>query len=68
MIKNAKLVDIFEKQFLKSESIDFNQNLRIYEALYREACALNVLPLKDPLEGLEEKILLARALDVSKTS
>ena len=34
--------------------------------MYEEARALNIFPLKDPLEGLEEKIRFVKVLNVSK--
>lgn len=37
--------------------------MRIAEALYEEARALGVLPLKDPLDGIEVKFRLANALN-----
>ncbi len=49
MIKNPALVEAFEKSRLRSESPDFIQNLRIVEALYREACLLGAMPLKNRL-------------------
>ena len=39
------------------------------EALYQEAVALGVFPLKDPLDGLEVDIRIAKVVNhVSKTS
>ena len=35
---------------------------RIYEELYRQARRLGQLPSRDPLEGLEADVRLARAL------
>jgi hypothetical protein len=42
--------------------------LRIFEALYEEAKQLGVFPLKDPLEGIEVDIRLARALNARKVA
>ena len=36
----------------------------IVEALYREACLLGALPLKDPLEGIEVDIRVAKVINV----
>jgi len=36
------------------------------ELSQEKARALNIFPLKDPMEGVEEKIPFARALNVSK--
>ena len=64
MIKNPHLLEQFEKEYLRKEAPDFYRNLKMYEAMYEEACLLGVFPLKEPLEGIDEKILLAKALNV----
>ena len=35
----------------------------IVEALYREACLLETLPLKDPLEGTDVDVHLAKVIN-----
>ncbi len=60
MIKNREKLEAFEKQFIAGESIDIRKNFRIYEAMYREALRLGIFPLKDPLEGIEIDIKVAR--------
>ena len=67
MIKNSRLLEQFENNYLRSETPDYSRNLRFYEAMYEEARALGIFPLKDPLERLEEKISLAKAMNVSGT-
>ena len=48
---------------------DYKRGLKIFEALYSEAVALGILPLKNPLEGLDSVITLARNLNhVQRTS
>jgi hypothetical protein len=57
----------FEKELLRKEGVDVRKNFRIVEALYNEAVALGIFPLKDPLEGLEADIRIARVINsVSK--
>jgi hypothetical protein len=63
MIKDAKLVAEFEENQLKKEKPDYGSALRIFEAMWREAMLLGVLPLKDPLEGIEVDIKIARILN-----
>lgn len=62
MIRRPDLVEAFEQELPRRRPVDHQQNLRIAEALYEEARALGVLPLKDPLDGIEVKIRLAKAL------
>jgi len=66
MIKDTRLIEEFEKNYVKKEHPDFFRNLKIFEAMYEEARALNIFPLKDPMEGFEETIRFAKALNVSK--
>ena len=64
MLKNVSLVEDFKKVQLQKEPPDYFRHLRIFEALYREATQLGVLPLKDPLEGIDVDIRLAMVLNV----
>ena len=66
MIKNRALLEKFEKEYMKKEPPDFFINLKIFEAMYEEAHFFGIFPLKNPTEGLEEKIRFAKVLNVSK--
>ncbi len=69
MVKDALKLDTFEKELLRSEKPDPVKNFKIIEALYDEAVALGALPLKNPLEGIEVDIRIARVINsVSKSS
>jgi len=68
MIQNARLLEELNKAQMRATPPDYFQNLLVFEALYREASALGMLPLKDPMEGIENDIRLARILNVHKTS
>ena len=59
----------FELTLLKKEKIDFKRNIKIMEALYEEAVALGVIPLRDPLDGLDVDLRIAKVVNsVSKAS
>jgi hypothetical protein len=64
MIRRNAILDEFEREQIRKEPPDFHRNLAIFEALYREALYLGVLPSADPLEGIEVDLRLARALHV----
>ena len=66
MIRRPDLIEAFEHEYQRRQPHDYQQNLRIAEALYEEARALGILPLKDPLDGIEVKIRLAKALNAVK--
>lgn len=63
MVKDAKLLAEFEKAYTSSEKPNFFEALKIFEAMWREGLSLGVLPLKDPLEGIEVDIRIARILN-----
>jgi len=69
LIKNAKAVRSLEKAILRKERPDFSRNIRLVEALYKEAVSLGVFPPQDKLMGLEVDIKVARVINsVSKTT
>lgn len=63
LIANPKKLQEFNKKLLKKEKVDIMQNFRIVEAMYREAIALRAIPLKDPLDGIDIKIKIARVVN-----
>lgn len=63
MIRNKEYLEEFEKQVLMDETLDLERSLEIYEALWREAVELGIFPLKDPLDGVEDDIHLAKMLN-----
>jgi len=63
MIQNPKILQQFEWDLSKKESLDYSQNLLIFESLWQEAVHLGILPLKNPLEGIETDMAIARILN-----
>lgn len=63
MVKNPKLLVEFENKELKKERFSYKKALKLFEAMWQEATTIGVLPLKDPLEGIETDINLARILN-----
>jgi hypothetical protein len=69
MIKDKKYLEEFEKEIIRNKKADIANNIRIVEALYKEAVSLGVFPLKNPLEGIEVDIKIAKVINsVSETS
>jgi hypothetical protein len=62
-IKDTRLLAEFEENELRKEKPDYANALRLFEAMWKEAMLLGVLPLKDPLEGIEVDIKIARILN-----
>ncbi len=63
MIIDRRAVEEFEKERIRTEKVDLHKNIAILNALYDEAVALGVFPAKDPLEGLDVVIKIARVVN-----
>ncbi|MCX5800022.1 MAG: hypothetical protein NTX17_01335 [Candidatus Eisenbacteria bacterium] len=69
MIQNPKRLQMLERELLRRERTDVAKNFRIVEAMYEEAVALGILPLRHPCEGLDVAIRIAKAVNcVSRTT
>lgn len=66
MIRRPDMVQAVDDAWIVARPADYAANLRVFEALYEEARALGVFARSDPLEGIEDKIRLARALNVRR--
>jgi len=62
MIRNLE-VEEFEIEFARREKVDRVKNFQIVNALYHEAVALGIIPLKNPLEGIEVDLKIAKAIN-----
>jgi hypothetical protein len=63
MIKDNSLLEAFEREEIAAEKLSHAEALRLFEAMWRQGMALGVLPLQDPLEGIEVDIEIARILN-----
>ena len=63
MVRDAKLLARFEDEETRNEKLSYRQALKLFEAMWREAVGLGVLPSKDPLEDIESDIRIARVLN-----
>ncbi len=52
-----------ELHFLREEKADIVRNLHIVEALYKEAVTLGIIPVKNPLDGVEVDLRIAKAVN-----
>jgi len=68
LIKNPDILEDFEKERMKKEKLTFEEALKLFEAMWEEGIHLGVLPPKDPLEGIEVDIRMARILNCLKNS
>jgi len=63
MLKFRKEFEEWEKEWIKSTPVNYRQNLKIFDALIKEARLLGVWPPQDPMEGIENCIRTARILN-----
>ena len=69
MIKNREIVQRFEEELIKKEKVNLIKNFQIMDAMYKEARALGVIPMKDPLNGWDIDVKIALVVNyVPKTS
>ena len=60
MIRNPEKWEAWQREYERNKPVDVERNLRVYQAMYDHAKALGKLERKDPLEGLDFKIRLAK--------
>ena len=69
MIRDVEALQRFEDDLARGEKPDFARNLRLVDSLYHEAVQFGVFPRKNPMDGIEVALRIAKALNlVRKTS
>ncbi len=68
MIRDKALWEQWETEQLRGAPADLMHNLRLVDGLYMEAQALGLLCPREPADGLEVKIAVARVLNVYRTA
>jgi hypothetical protein len=69
MARDVHTLRIFEDDLIRREpQRSIREALQLYEAMWKEGVTLGILPLSDPLDGIEADIELARVLNCSKNS
>lgn len=63
MTRRNVILEAFERELVARDSLTYEQKLKIYEAMWNEAVSLGVLPTKDPMEGIEVDIKIAKTLN-----
>ncbi|MBM4053999.1 MAG: hypothetical protein FJ264_04855 [Planctomycetes bacterium] len=63
MVKDPTYLQQFERNLKKRERPDYHKNMEIFEGMYKEAVYLKVIPLINPLEGVEVDIRIARVIN-----
>jgi len=68
MIKNPDILKELERKIITERKSSFLESLKIFEAMWQEGVNLGVLPPKDPLEGIDVDIKIAKILCLKKYS
>jgi len=64
MIKNPSVLKKLEDDLIKSEGrLPFDKSLDIFTSLWDEAVRFGAIPSKDPMEGIEVDIRIAKVLN-----
>lgn len=64
MIKDLQTLREMEDAILKKQGTPlFSHSIKVYESLWLEGVSLGILPLRDPMEGIEVDIKIARILN-----
>jgi hypothetical protein len=63
MVRDHELLVEFNKEQIRSDRTDYFQALKLFEEMWKEGLLLGVPPVKDPLEGIEVDIRIARILN-----
>jgi len=53
----------FELDFLRKDKVDVVRNFHIVDALYKEAVILGIIPLENPLDGIEVDLKIAKVVN-----
>jgi hypothetical protein len=63
MVRDSMRVEELEKSLIKGKSPNYEENLKIFEWMLEEAIFLKVLPLNDPLDGIEIDLKVAKVVN-----
>jgi len=64
MLRSTPEWEQFERDYIRREPKGWHANIRDFEELVALAEHIGALPPADPLEGIEDDIFLAKALNV----
>ena len=69
MIRDGHALRLFEDERIKkTPQPSFREALQLFESMWKEAVTLGIIPLSDPMDGIEVDIELAKVLNCLKNS
>jgi len=63
MIKNVRILETLEKDFISKQKLSYEQSLKIFESMWVEGVKLGVLPPKNYMDGIETNLKIAKILN-----
>jgi len=64
MIKNPELLKSFEDHYIRDKGkLSFRQAMTLFSDMWDEGLRLGILPPKDPLDGIDVDIKIAKVLN-----
>jgi hypothetical protein len=52
-----------EREFIAKQRLSYKQSLQIFESMWNEGIKLGVLPPKEPLDGIDVDIRIAKIIN-----
>jgi len=52
-----------EREFISKQRLSYKQSLQIFESMWNEGIKLGVLPPKEPLDGIDVDIRIAKIIN-----
>ena len=68
MVKNTVLLRKFERECVRTEKPNHGKAIKIAEALHKESISFGRSFSRDPLDGIEVKIRIAKAVNHVRTT
>jgi len=62
MVKDAKYLESFEHKFIQEHPLSYEQSLKLFEEMWKEAVALGILPPKNSMEGIEVDMRIVKII------
>jgi len=62
VIRNVHFLENMEREFISRQKLSYKKCLQIFESMWHEGIKLGVLPPKEPLEGIDVDIKIAKII------
>jgi hypothetical protein len=63
MIRDIEKWEAFQAEERRGRPVDYERNVRLFEAMHEHARKMGALDNRDPMEGIDVRIRIARAIN-----